>query len=162
MENLIHNELVVCGYSVDVGVVCSGENGRRTAREIDFIATRGGKKSVSSPPTRWRPMKKLPANRSLFPLRATPSRRSSFAAISVKAGTTKTAISISASRIFCSERRSDADLLSLFVLPARSATKLSFLEPTASSVLILAAPREKTNQNGELLPIGSGSPFLSL
>ena len=44
MENLIHNELVVRGYSVDVGVVYSGENGRRTAREIDFIATRGGKK----------------------------------------------------------------------------------------------------------------------
>lgn len=33
-------------------------------------------------------------------------------------------------------------------------TKLSFLEPTASSVLILAAPREKTNQNGELSPTG--------
>ena len=44
MENLIHNEPVVRGYSVDVGVVYSGENGRRTAREIDFIATRGGKK----------------------------------------------------------------------------------------------------------------------
>ncbi len=44
MENLIHNELIVRGYSVDVGVVYSGENGRRTAREIDFIATRGGKK----------------------------------------------------------------------------------------------------------------------
>lgn len=44
MENLIHNELIVRGYSVDVGVVYSGENGRRTARAIDFIATRGGKK----------------------------------------------------------------------------------------------------------------------
>ena len=47
-----------------------------------------------------------------------------------------------------------------FIKSGRQATKLSFLEPTASSVLILAAPREKTNQNGEPLPIGSNSPFL--
>ena len=47
-----------------------------------------------------------------------------------------------------------------FIKSGRQATKLSFLEPTANSVLILAAPREKTNQNGEPLPIGSNSPFL--
>ena len=33
-----------------------------------------------------------------------------------------------------------------FIKSGRQATKLSFLEPTASSVLILAAPREKTNK----------------
>ena len=38
-------------------------------------------------------------------------------------------------------------------------TKLSFLEPTASSVLILAAPREKTNRNGELLPMRKALRF---
>ena len=54
----------------------------------------------------------------------------------------------------------DGEVFVQFVKSGRQATKLSFLEPTANSVLILAAPREKTNQNGEPLPIGSNSPFL--
>lgn len=50
MENIVYNELVARGYAVDVGVVY--ENGRndkgrsvRLAREIDFVATLGGKRT---------------------------------------------------------------------------------------------------------------------
>jgi predicted AAA+ superfamily ATPase len=50
MENILFNELVVRGHTVDVGVVYSQEkdaHGKRTqvTREIDFIATLGGKKT---------------------------------------------------------------------------------------------------------------------
>ncbi len=50
MENIIYNELIIRGFSVDVGVVYSNEkndNGSysKTAREIDFIASKGGKKA---------------------------------------------------------------------------------------------------------------------
>lgn len=46
MENAIYNELVLRGYSVDVGVVqtCGKDkNGRstRTAQEIDFVVNKG-------------------------------------------------------------------------------------------------------------------------
>ena len=49
MENIIYNELIVRGYSVDVGIVFSAERSKsgkpaQVAREIDFIATLGGKK----------------------------------------------------------------------------------------------------------------------
>lgn len=49
MENIIYNELIIRGFSVDVGVVYSNEkndNGSysKVAREIDFIASKGGKK----------------------------------------------------------------------------------------------------------------------
>lgn len=44
MENIIFNELVIRGFSVDVGVVYSVEKGKRVAREIDFIASKGNKK----------------------------------------------------------------------------------------------------------------------
>lgn len=50
MENIIYNELVIRGFSVDVGVVFSREpnaNGVyvKVLREIDFVATKGGKKT---------------------------------------------------------------------------------------------------------------------
>ena len=50
MENIIYNELVLRGFSVDIGVVFSREvnaNGHsiRVPREIDFIVTHGGKKT---------------------------------------------------------------------------------------------------------------------
>jgi predicted AAA+ superfamily ATPase len=50
MENILYNELVVRGCAVDVGVVYSEEkdaHGKRTqvAREIDFVAALGGKKT---------------------------------------------------------------------------------------------------------------------
>ncbi len=50
MENIIFNELVIRGYSVDIGVVYSNEKNAKgrsvpVAREIDFIATAGGKKT---------------------------------------------------------------------------------------------------------------------
>ena len=48
MENIIYNELAVRRCAVDVGVVYSSEtvNGKqkRTAKEIDFIAAKGGRK----------------------------------------------------------------------------------------------------------------------
>ena len=49
MENIIYNELKLRDFSVDVGVVYSREynqnkNSVRVPREIDFVATRGGKR----------------------------------------------------------------------------------------------------------------------
>ena len=49
MENIIYNELRLRGFAVDVGVVYSRElnqnkNSVRVPHEIDFVATRGGKK----------------------------------------------------------------------------------------------------------------------
>lgn len=49
MENIIYNELILRGCSVDVGIIYSSEksaSGKPTqvAREIDFISTIGGKK----------------------------------------------------------------------------------------------------------------------
>ncbi len=50
MENIIYNELIIRGCAVDIGIVygnCKGKNGRavKTAREIDFVATFGGKRT---------------------------------------------------------------------------------------------------------------------
>lgn len=49
MENIIYNELLIRGCAVDVGIVLSTEKNDKgklsqVAREIDFIATLGGKK----------------------------------------------------------------------------------------------------------------------
>lgn len=49
MENIVYNELKIRGFSVDVGVVFAREknqNGNvvRTPREIDFVASKGGKR----------------------------------------------------------------------------------------------------------------------
>lgn len=50
MENIIYNELIIRGFSVDVGVVYSREynennNSVRVPREIDFVVNSGGKKT---------------------------------------------------------------------------------------------------------------------
>ena len=50
MENIIFNELMIRGCSVDIGIVYSNEKNAKgrissVAREIDFIATSGGKKT---------------------------------------------------------------------------------------------------------------------
>ena len=50
MENIVYNDLRIRGCEVDIGIVYSSERNRsgqlvRTAWEIDFIATRGGKKT---------------------------------------------------------------------------------------------------------------------
>ncbi len=37
MENIIYNELLKRGYSVDVGVVYDRNEGRKVQKEIDFI-----------------------------------------------------------------------------------------------------------------------------
>jgi hypothetical protein len=44
MENIIYNELIVRGCTVDVGVVFKRKNNSKIAKEIDFIATKGNKK----------------------------------------------------------------------------------------------------------------------
>lgn len=49
MENIIYNELIIRGFSVDVGVVYANEKNSsgsytKTAKEIDFVASKGGKK----------------------------------------------------------------------------------------------------------------------
>ena len=49
MENIIYNELILRDYTVDVGVVYANERNAsgsysKVAREIDFIASMGGKK----------------------------------------------------------------------------------------------------------------------
>ena len=49
MENIIYNELIIRRCSVDIGIVYSVERNKagnpvQTAREIDFVASRGGKK----------------------------------------------------------------------------------------------------------------------
>ena len=49
MENIIYNELIIRGYSVDIGVITTRERNKEgkqisIPREIDFIATKGGKK----------------------------------------------------------------------------------------------------------------------
>ena len=50
MENILYNELVIRECAVDVGVVYSNEKDskgkiNKVAREIDFIATSGGKRT---------------------------------------------------------------------------------------------------------------------
>lgn len=44
MENIIYNELIVRGYSVDVGVVEIREGGERKQLEIDFVCNQGSKR----------------------------------------------------------------------------------------------------------------------
>lgn len=44
MENLIYNELIRRGYSVDVGVVTDRRDGRNAQREIDFVVNDADKK----------------------------------------------------------------------------------------------------------------------
>ncbi len=44
MENIIYNELIRRGYSVDVGVVVDRRNGVSKQKEIDFIVNNGDKK----------------------------------------------------------------------------------------------------------------------
>ncbi|MCI8995712.1 MAG: ATP-binding protein [Lachnospiraceae bacterium] len=50
MENMIYNELIIRGCAVDIGIVYSSEKDRKgrsvqVAREIDFVAALGGKKT---------------------------------------------------------------------------------------------------------------------
>lgn len=44
MENIVYNELVRRGYSVDVGVVYDRRNGNNIPKEIDFVVNDGDKK----------------------------------------------------------------------------------------------------------------------
>ena len=44
MENMIYNELLRRGYSVDVGVVCDRSDGRKIQKEIDFVVNDADKK----------------------------------------------------------------------------------------------------------------------
>lgn len=44
MENIIYNELVTCGFSVDVGVVTERKGDARIQREVDFVVNDGDKR----------------------------------------------------------------------------------------------------------------------
>ena len=44
MENLIYNELLRRGYSVDVGAVCDRSDGSKIQKEIDFVVNDADKK----------------------------------------------------------------------------------------------------------------------
>lgn len=44
MENIIYNELIRRGYSVDVGVVADRSNGRNVQKEIDFVVNDADRK----------------------------------------------------------------------------------------------------------------------
>lgn len=44
MENIIYNELVKRGYSVDIGVVSDRSNGKNIQKEIDFVVNQADKK----------------------------------------------------------------------------------------------------------------------
>ena len=44
MENIIYNELLLRGYSVDVGVVCDRSKGTKTQKEIDFVVNDADRK----------------------------------------------------------------------------------------------------------------------
>lgn len=44
MENIIYNELMQRGYSVDVGVVCDRTQGNKIQKEIDFVVNDADKK----------------------------------------------------------------------------------------------------------------------
>lgn len=44
MENIIYNELLRCGYSVDVGVVTDRRGGANVQKEIDFVVNDADKK----------------------------------------------------------------------------------------------------------------------
>ena len=45
MENIVYNELVKRGYSVDVGVVTERKNDERIQREIDFVVNDGDRRT---------------------------------------------------------------------------------------------------------------------
>ena len=44
MENIIYNELIRRGYSVDVGVVVDRKSGSKVQREIDFVVNDNDRK----------------------------------------------------------------------------------------------------------------------
>ena len=44
MENIVYNELVKCGYSVDVGVVLERKKNEKMQREIDFVVNDGDRR----------------------------------------------------------------------------------------------------------------------
>ena len=45
MENIIYNELLVRGYSVDVGVVTDRRKDANSRKEIDFVVNKGDKRA---------------------------------------------------------------------------------------------------------------------
>ncbi|MGN0179232.1 MAG: DUF4143 domain-containing protein [Monoglobaceae bacterium] len=44
MENIIYNDLIRRGYSVDVGVVVDRRNGGNTRKEVDFVVNEGDRR----------------------------------------------------------------------------------------------------------------------
>ena len=44
MENIIYNELLTRGYSVDIGVVVDRRKGANAQKEIDFVVNKGDRR----------------------------------------------------------------------------------------------------------------------
>ena len=44
MENILYNELIIQGYSVDVGVILDRRKDQKVQKEIDFVVNQGDKK----------------------------------------------------------------------------------------------------------------------
>jgi predicted AAA+ superfamily ATPase len=44
MENIIYNELILRGYSVDIGIVTDRRNQNNVQKEIDFVVNFGDKR----------------------------------------------------------------------------------------------------------------------
>ncbi len=45
MENILYNELIIRGYSVDIGVVTEHNHDHKTQREIDFVVNQGDRRA---------------------------------------------------------------------------------------------------------------------
>ena len=53
MENIIYNELMRRGYSVDVGVVTDRSNGKNLQKEIDFVVNDADRKTIFNQHFGW-------------------------------------------------------------------------------------------------------------
>ena len=62
MENILYNELIIRGYSVDVGVVLDRRKDQKVQKEIVLLSIKETKRYISNPPTRCLTQKKQQAN----------------------------------------------------------------------------------------------------
>lgn len=58
MGNIIYNELIKRGYSVDVGIVYDRKGGNNSPKEIDFVVNDGDRKLYIQSAFRWIPKTK--------------------------------------------------------------------------------------------------------
>ena len=106
MGNSLFTDLKSRGCAGDVGVVTASERNAQgkqvpVTREIDFIATSGGKRFTFNPLTPWAARKRPWRKTGLSPSPGTPSPKSSCATTSASGGTTSRASSTSGFSISC-------------------------------------------------------------